>query len=156
MQPSGPTPRSRAIQRGRGQFKEWGAWAGGCDVVEEAPGSPIVPRGEPRLWANSSVSFLKNIKFMSVFWSFPGGARSKETTCQCRIHKRPGFHPWVGKIPWRRAWQPTPVFLPGESHEKAMIQQLTGTDEAAGRCCLIGLQVLIKRLTGADQLADRC
>ena len=27
-----------------------------------------------------------------------------------------GFHTWVGKIPWRRAWQPTPVFLPGESH----------------------------------------
>ena len=30
--------------------------------------------------------------------------------------RRPGFDPWVGKIPWRRAWQPTPVFLPGESH----------------------------------------
>ena len=29
---------------------------------------------------------------------------------------RPGSEPWVGKIPWRRAWQPTPVFLPGESH----------------------------------------
>ena len=28
------------------------------------------------------------------------------------------FHPWVGKIPWRRAWQPTPIFLPGESHEQ--------------------------------------
>ena len=27
-----------------------------------------------------------------------------------------GFDPWVGKIPWRMAWQPTPVFLPGESH----------------------------------------
>ena len=27
----------------------------------------------------------------------------------------PGFEPWVGMIPWRRAWQPTPVFLPGES-----------------------------------------
>ena len=26
------------------------------------------------------------------------------------------FDAWVGKIPWRRAWQPTPVFLPGESH----------------------------------------
>ena len=26
------------------------------------------------------------------------------------------FDPWVGKIPWRRKWQPTPVFLPGESH----------------------------------------
>ena len=30
-------------------------------------------------------------------------------------HKRCGFDPWVGKIPWRRAWQPTPVFLTGES-----------------------------------------
>ena len=27
-----------------------------------------------------------------------------------------GFDPWVGKIPWRRKWQSTPVFLPGESH----------------------------------------
>ena len=27
----------------------------------------------------------------------------------------PGFDPWVGKVPWRRAWQRTPVFLPGES-----------------------------------------
>ena len=32
---------------------------------------------------------------------------------QCR---RPGFNPWVGKIPWRRAWQPAAVLLPGESH----------------------------------------
>ena len=31
-------------------------------------------------------------------------------------HKRLGFSPWVGKIPWRREWQPTPVFLPGEFH----------------------------------------
>ena len=46
---------------------------------------------------------------------FPGGASSKEPTCQCRRRKRHGFHPWVGKIPWRRAWQPTPVLLPGES-----------------------------------------
>ena len=29
---------------------------------------------------------------------------------------RPGFDPWIGMIPWRREWQPTPVFLPGESH----------------------------------------
>ena len=28
------------------------------------------------------------------------------------------FDPWVGKIPWRRAWQPTPVFLPEESHRQ--------------------------------------
>ena len=31
-------------------------------------------------------------------------------------HRRYAFGPWVGKIPWRREWQPTPVFLPGESH----------------------------------------
>ena len=30
--------------------------------------------------------------------------------------KRRGFDPWVGKIPWSRKWQPTRVFLPGESH----------------------------------------
>jgi len=47
---------------------------------------------------------------------FPSGASGKESTCQCRRHKRYGFHPWVVKIPWRRSWQPTPVFLPGESH----------------------------------------
>ena len=29
--------------------------------------------------------------------------------------KRRGFNPWDGKIPWRRAWQPTPISLPGES-----------------------------------------
>ena len=40
----------------------------------------------------------------------------KEPTCQCRRSKRRGFDPWVGKIPWRRKWQPTPVFLPGKSH----------------------------------------
>ena len=47
---------------------------------------------------------------------FPGGPSGKETTCQCRRLKRSGFDPWVGKISWRRTWQPTPVFLPGESH----------------------------------------
>ena len=45
----------------------------------------------------------------------PGGTKvGKELTCQCRRHKRCGLGP--GKIPWRRAWQPPPVFLPGESH----------------------------------------
>ena len=46
---------------------------------------------------------------------FPGSSRGKEPACQCRRHKRHGFNPWIGKIPWRRAWQPTLVFLPGES-----------------------------------------
>ena len=40
----------------------------------------------------------------------------KESACQSRRHKRRGFSHWVEKIPWRRKWQPTPVFLPGEVH----------------------------------------
>ena len=59
------------------------------------------------------------------FWSMyrspsgiPGGTSGKEPPCQCRRHRRHGFNPWVEKIPWRRKWQPTPVFLPGESHEQ--------------------------------------
>ena len=47
---------------------------------------------------------------------FPGGTVGKESSCQCRRCQRPGFDPWVRMMPWRRKWQPTPVFLPGESH----------------------------------------
>ena len=55
-------------------------------------------------------------------WGFIGGSvvkkKKKKNTCQCRRYKRWWFNPWVGKIPWKKAWQPTPVFLPGESHEQ--------------------------------------
>ena len=37
-------------------------------------------------------------------------------------HKRRRFDPWVRKIPWRRAWQPTPEFLPGESHGQRSLE----------------------------------
>ena len=36
----------------------------------------------------------------------------KESACQCRRWKRCRFDPWLGRIPWSRKWQPTPVFLP--------------------------------------------
>ena len=45
-----------------------------------------------------------------------GGTSGKEPTSQLRRQKRPRFGPWVGNFPWRRAWQPTPAFLPAESH----------------------------------------
>ena len=47
---------------------------------------------------------------------FSDGIDDKEPTYQNRRHKRHRFNPWVGKIPWRRNWQPTPVFLPGKFH----------------------------------------
>ena len=47
---------------------------------------------------------------------FPGGTSGKEPACQSRRCRTHGFDAWIGKIPWRRAWQPTLVLLPGESH----------------------------------------
>ena len=52
----------------------------------------------------------------------PGGVSGKEPTCQCRRHKRCGFYPWVGKIPWRRTWKPTPLFSPGKSHGQRSLE----------------------------------
>ena len=66
--------------------------------------------------ASDSTGRAGNNAVFSTLWDFPGGASGKEPTCQCRRCKRLGFNPWVRKIPWRRKWQPTPVFLPGESH----------------------------------------
>ena len=56
------------------------------------------------------------------FLDFPGGSSGKELACQCRRPKSLRFDPCMGKIPWRRAWQPPPVFLPGESHgQKSLV-----------------------------------
>ena len=67
----------------------------------------FVPSSRPgySLWAEVRVlpSFLAISKWL-------GG---KESACQCR---RYGLDLWISKIPWRRKWQPTPVFLPGKSH----------------------------------------
>ena len=38
-------------------------------------------------------------------WGFPNSTSGKEPACHCRRRKRCGFGPWVGRIPWRRAWQ---------------------------------------------------
>ena len=55
---------------------------------------------------------------------FPGDSVGKESACNsgvCVQHMRYWFDPWVRKIPWRRKWLPTPVFLPGKSHgQKSM------------------------------------
>ena len=49
---------------------------------------------------------------------FTSQGSGKESTCQCRRRRGCGFDPWVGKIPRRRKRQPTPGFLPGESHRQ--------------------------------------
>ena len=51
--------------------------------------------------------------FITFILGLPRWFCGKESTCKFRRHR---FSPWVRKIPWRRKWQPTPVFLPGKSH----------------------------------------
>ena len=65
-----------------------------------------------------------------LYVGFPGGSSGKLPACRCRRRKRSGFYPWVRKIPWSRAWQPTPVFLLEESHGQSW---LLGKDSVAGR-----------------------
>ena len=63
--------------------------------------------GCTRIYRPPKKSWLYN-KY--VYWASQGGF------CQCRKCRRRGFDSWAGKIPWRRKWQPTPVFLPGGYH----------------------------------------
>ena len=52
----------------------------------------------------------------------PGWLSGQRIHLKRRRHRRHGFDPWVGKIPWKRARQPTPIFLPGESHGQRILK----------------------------------
>ena len=52
---------------------------------------------------------------------FSGDWDGKESACNAI---KPGFNPWTGKIPWRRKWQPTLVFLPGKFHGQRSYKEL--------------------------------
>ena len=71
----------------------------------------------------ASLLFWPFYPHLHMHVGFPGGTSGKEPACQCRRHETPGFNLWVGKIPWRRKWQPTSGFLPGRSHGQ---RSLTG------------------------------
>ena len=80
------------------------------------------------------------------YWTvlqIPWWLRQWRISLQCR---RPRFDPWVGKIPWRRKWQPTPVFLPGKSYgkrspwgrkESDSIERLTHTHCRINNVCFL-------------------
>ena len=61
-----------------------------------------------------------------------GSAGGKEPTRQCQRHKRCEFDPWVGQIPWRRAEQPIPAFLPGESHGQRNLEGYSPRSKGKG------------------------
>ena len=74
--------------------------------------------------AEQILGLLKSA-FLPPASSTPGLSRwlsGKESTCQGRRLKRCSFDPWVGKIPWRRKWKPTPVFLSEKCHEQRSLE----------------------------------
>ena len=77
---------------------------------EREPESLRSPLLEHRFFT-TSVTWEAPCIYISVWW-----LRQSRTCLQCG---RPGIYPWVGKIPWRTAWRPTPVFLPGEYSRRA-------------------------------------
>ena len=58
--------------------------------------------------------FILRIQYIKL--GLFGWLGSKESTSQCRRLRRCGFDPWVGKVPWRRKWQSTPIFFPAKSN----------------------------------------
>ena len=83
-----------------------------------------------------SIFTCKEYIFVSVIcytWYYlPRWHSGKESACQCKEHRRHGFSPWVGKIPWRRKWQLTPVILAWEipwTEEPGWVHKESGTVE---------------------------
>ena len=70
-----------------------------------------IPQGHPSAPALSTLSHALNLDWRSISHIHVKYAYTYYIQCG-----RPGFDPWVGKFPWRRKWQPTPVFLLGKSH----------------------------------------
>ena len=84
-------------------------------------------------------------KLINTNQGFPSGTSEIEPAFQFRISKRVRFNPWVGKSPWRRKWQPTPVLLPGESQgQKSLLSigsqsqtQLKRLSTATRACAIV-------------------
>ena len=78
---------------------------------------PVSIQAEDRNHSQSEQrAFNKELQIGKRWLGAPRWLSGKEPACQCRRHRRLGFNPWVGKISWRREWQPTAVVLPGKSH----------------------------------------
>ena len=75
-------------------------------------------RTQQRLWRTGPTEmdvYRLKIK-LSRYRGFPGGAVAKNPPANAANAGDLRFSPWVGKIPWRWTWQPTPVFFTGKSH----------------------------------------
>ena len=86
------------------------------DGVRWQSSTSVPVKTEAKAACSGKGGFL-GYKGEALWWSLVASLLSwlsgKESACQCRRH---GFNPWIRKIPWKRKWQLTPVFLPGKSH----------------------------------------
>ena len=80
------------------------------DIVQRLLSSPMALNSILTLMALVPVFLVSRYVFI---YGLPWWLRQEGICLQCQ---KPGFDPWVSKIPWRREWVPTPVFLSGESH----------------------------------------
>ena len=88
----------------------------------EKPAKKFLLYMSSKIWNNFSWTncwlfhtLLLYLTYKHVISGFPGSSDSKESACNAGD---PGFNPWVRKIPWRREWLPTPIFLPVKSHRE--------------------------------------
>ena len=83
----------------------------------------------------------------------PWWFRGKESACQCRRHR---FSFWVSKIPWRRKWQPSPVFLPGKSHgQRSLVDCSAWGHKRVGHDLAAKQPQQMLRKTGLNQARPR-
>ena len=85
------------------------------------------------------------ISYVSVYC--PGGSDGRD----CLQCGRPRFDPWIGKMPWRRKWQPTPVFLPEEFHGR---RSLVGYDPSGHKESDTTERLTLSQPPGNDQTAE--
>ena len=87
-----------------------------CDPMNcNPPGSSVHGISQARIlaWVAIPTGVVAKTRSQRIEGGIPCGSDGKESAHQ---YRRCRFDPWVWKIPWRRKWQPIPVFLPGKSH----------------------------------------
>ena len=88
-----------------------GTWQATVHGVSRV-GRDLVTKPPPSYRLTFTHTYIYTYVYIHIYVDFPGGSEGKESACD----ERSGFEPWIGKIPWRRGWQPSPVSLSGKFH----------------------------------------
>ena len=137
---AGSKVHTRACLRGLTAARGWAGWL--SQLWPEAwtlAGQRQSPAGSGCLWAAAGCSLWPGfglrvwyVEYGGLLLAMGAGVETPRASQVVPVVKNPpanagdikrrGFNSWVGKIPWRRAWLPTPVFLPGESRGQRSLE----------------------------------